>query len=61
MAEGIKEKARLMHAHFFGDCKRAIEEGYYLEAMFLEYASIEDRVNVTICDKIVIFFFCVVY
>ena len=35
-----------MHKNFFDRAKDAVENGYYLEALFLEYAAIEGRLEV---------------
>ena len=40
-----KMQQKLIHAQFYDRCKKAIDEGYYLEAMLLEYAYMEARVN----------------
>lgn len=37
------ERARKVHASFFDRCEEAIEKKYYLEAMCMEFASIEGR------------------
>ena len=37
------EIARLAHKDFFDRCKIALDNGYYLEAMFMEYSAIEGR------------------
>lgn len=39
------ERARLVHKDFFDKCNFAIENGFYLEAMCMEYASIEGRMT----------------
>ncbi len=39
------EKQRQMHKDFFDRCKYAIEAGYYLEAILMEYAAIESRLE----------------
>lgn len=35
-----------MHKDFFDKTQAAIDQGYYLEAMFLEYAAIESRLEI---------------
>ena len=40
-----KMQQKQIHAQFYDRCKKAIDEGYYLEAMLLEYAYMEARVN----------------
>ena len=37
-----------MHKNFFDRCEKAIEDGFYLEAIFHEYAAIESRLEVTL-------------
>lgn len=44
--EDLPKKQMEMHKNFFDKCKGAIENGYYLEAIFLEYAAIESRLEV---------------
>ena len=39
------EQARKVHAGFFDKTQKAIEEGYYLEAICQEYAAIEARTS----------------
>lgn len=39
------ERARLVHKDFFDKCNFAIENGFYLEAMCMEYAAIEGRMT----------------
>ena len=34
-----------MHADFFDRCKVALDQGFYLEAIFMEYAAIEARLE----------------
>lgn len=41
----IKKIQVEMHADFFDRCKVAIEQGFYLEAIFMEYAAIEARLE----------------
>ena len=44
-----KEKKQVkMHMNFFDQCELAIENGYYLEAIMMEYAAIESRLE-SIC------------
>ena len=40
-----RQKARLVHKSFFDKCQFAIDNGFYLEAILLEYASMESRAN----------------
>ena len=53
----IQSKQVEMHKNLFDRCQAAIEGQFYLEAMFLEYAAIEGRLEVilgllgTPCDK----------
>ena len=42
----ISEQQRRMHKNFFDHCSDAIEQGYYLEAILMEYAAIESRMEV---------------
>jgi len=42
----LKQKQVDMHKNFFDDCNCAIENGFYLEAIFLEYAAIESRLEI---------------
>lgn len=42
----LRKKQSEMHANYFDRAKDAIDSGYYLEAMFLEYAAIEGRLEV---------------
>ncbi len=45
--ERIKgERARKVHASFFDKTEEAIERGYYLEAMCMEFSAIEARMTV---------------
>ena len=46
MAEGKRETARLVHKDFFDRCQFAIDQGFYLEALAMEYSAIEGRVKV---------------
>ena len=39
-------KQVIMHKDFFDRCQFAIDNGFYLEAIFLEYAAIEGRLEV---------------
>ena len=41
-----KSKQVAMHKNMFDRCKLAIESGFYLEAIFMEYAAIESRLEV---------------
>ena len=40
------ESQRLMHKDFFDRCRMAIDSGFYLEAILMEYAAIESRMEV---------------
>ena len=42
----LAEKQRLMHKDLFDKIQVAIENNFYLEAMFLEYSAIEGRLEV---------------
>lgn len=42
----IKTKQVEMHKDFFDRCQAAIDSNFYLEAIFLEYAAIEGRLEV---------------
>ena len=42
----IKIKQVAMHKDFFDRCQAAIDNNFYLEALFLEYAAIEGRLEV---------------
>lgn len=46
MTEQQRETARIVHQDFFDRCSLAIESGFYLEAIFMEYAAIEGRIKV---------------
>ena len=46
MAEGPRETARLVHKDFFDKCQFAIDQGFYLEAMVMEYSAIENRMKI---------------
>ena len=46
MNQEQRENARLVHKDFFDKCKTAIDNGYYLEAIIMEYAAMEARMNV---------------
>ena len=48
MSDSIEQKKRQveMHADFFDTVDKAIENGFYLEAIFREYAAIESRLEV---------------
>ena len=35
-----------MHKSFFDDCSRAIENNFYMEAILMEYAAIEARMEI---------------
>ncbi len=35
-----------MHKNYFDKCKFAVDSGFYLEAIFLEYAAIESRLEI---------------
>jgi hypothetical protein len=39
------ELQRLMHKDFFDRCKSAIDQGFYMEAILMEYAAIESRME----------------
>ena len=39
------EKARRINKSYYGHCKAALDNGYYLEAIVFEYAYLENRVN----------------
>lgn len=39
------ETARLVHKDFFDRCQNAIDNQFYLEAIFMEYSAIEGRVK----------------
>ena len=41
----ISEQQRRMHKNFFDHCSDAIEQGYYLEAILMEYAAMEGRLE----------------
>lgn len=41
-----KEQARLVHKSFFDRTKLAIDNGFYLEAICMEYNALESRLNV---------------
>lgn len=40
------ELQRLMHKNFFDRCNFAIEQGFYMEAILMEYAAIESRMEI---------------
>ena len=42
----IEEKQVRMHTDFFERCEFAIQNGFYLEAIIMEYAAIESRLEV---------------
>ena len=42
----LAKKQAKMHKDFFDKCSLAIEDGFYLEAVFLEYAAIEGRLEI---------------
>ena len=44
--EGLEQRQAAMHRDYFDQAKAAVEEGFYLEAVFLEYAAIEGRLEV---------------
>lgn len=46
MADELAKKQQKMHQDFFVTCQKAIDEGFYLEALVLEYASLEGRLEV---------------
>lgn len=46
MDDVIKYKQLKMHKNFFATCEKAINEGAYLEALLLEYAALESRLEV---------------
>lgn len=41
----------LMHKDFFDKCKFAIDNGFYFEAIIIEYAAIESRLE-SICGQL---------
>ena len=41
----IGELQRLMHKDFFDRCVFAINQGFYMEAILMEYAAIESRME----------------
>lgn len=41
-----KQKQALMHKNFFDRCNDAIDSGFYMEAILMEYAAIEARLEV---------------
>ena len=43
---GIENKQVEMHKNFFDKCHVAIENGFFLEAVFIEYAAIEGRLEI---------------
>lgn len=43
---GIENKQVEMHKNFFDKCTVAIENGFFLEAIFIEYAAIEGRLEI---------------
>lgn len=45
MTESDKQKQVAMHTDFFDQTKTAMEHGFYLEAIFREYAAIEGRLE----------------
>ncbi len=46
MDQKQRETARLVHKDFFDKCNTAIANEYYLEAIIMEYAAMESRMNV---------------
>lgn len=44
--ESLGQRQAAMHRDYFDRAKAAVEEGFYLEAVFLEYAAIEGRLEV---------------
>ena len=46
MFDSLKNKQVQMHRDFFMRAKSAVNNGFYLEAIFLEYAAIESRLEV---------------
>lgn len=44
--EDLKKKQVQMHRDFFDRAKSAVENGFYMEAIFLEFAAIESRLEV---------------
>lgn len=42
----LRKKQAIMHKNFFDKCQFAIDNGFYLEAIFLEYAAIEGRLEI---------------
>lgn len=47
----LKSSQVVMHADFFDRCEFAIENGFYIEAVILEYAAIESRLE-SICGQL---------
>ena len=43
---GEKEKQVAMHKDFFDRCRLAIDEGFYMEAILMEYAAMESRLEI---------------
>ena len=39
-------EAQKMHQNFFDRCEKAIENDFYMEAILIEYAAIESRLEV---------------
>ena len=46
MSQEQRETARRVHKDFFDRCRTAIVNGYYLEAIIMEYAAMEARMNI---------------
>lgn len=42
----LSEKQRVMHKDMFDKVKNALQNGFYFEALFLEYSAIEGRLEV---------------
>ena len=42
----IRDKQRAAHKDFFDRAMKAVDDGYYMEAILLEYAAIESRLEV---------------
>ena len=47
----LKQKQVLMHSDFFDRCHFAIDNGFYIEAIIMEYAAIESRLE-SICGQL---------
>ena len=46
MSDLLPQKQQQMHKDFFDKCQDAIDRGFYLEAIAMEYAAIEGRLEV---------------